>query len=265
MTKILLFTDIHVTHNCKPIIRLDPAQRFADGLSHALAHHPDAEGIVIMGDLTHHGITQQYTQLRWLLADCPIPVHLMLGNHDDRVVFLQEFPDSPRTDAGFVQFSLNNDGHRLICLDTKDANAPDRHSGWLCAERLDWLAGQLQTDRMVTVLTHHPPFDSGFQGMDAIKLRNGDQLLALLQKHGVQQLISGHIHRTIMGNIGGLPIAMLKSTCHQMPMDLNAAGTSHSVDEPGAYGVLRLTDVGAVLIPEDFTLPAPDRRFDPYS
>lgn len=265
MKKLLIFTDPHITDAGDTIIGLDPLQRFAQGLAHAISHHPDASGIIISGDLTHHGSPIQYARLKDCLAECPIPVHLMLGNHDDRANFSNAFEQNTEAAFGFIQFRLDYDHHTILCLDTKDADAPDHHSGLLCAKRLTWLDRQLKDAKgqFITVICHHPPHEVGFPGMDAIRLRNGGALLA--RAKGFDQLICGHVHRTIMGSLQGLPFAMLKSTCHQAPLDFVDPETSSSIDEAGAYGVLCLMKRSVVLHTEDYTLPPSPATPDPSS
>jgi 3',5'-cyclic AMP phosphodiesterase CpdA len=259
MHKILVFTDIHIVAQGQTIIGLDPFARFTQGLAHALTRHPDAARIVLCGDLTHRAAPEEYARLREALADCPLPVSLMLGNHDRRAAFLTAFPETTQMDSGHIQHTADIGAYRLICLDTLDEAAPDLHSGWLCPARLDWLDQRLNEagPRPVIVFTHHPPIDTGFAGMDAIGLRNRDELIARLSAaDNVVQIMSGHIHRTVQGSAGGIPTAILKSPCHQMPMSLDAQDTSLSIDEPGAYGLLLLTETGVIVHTEDFTLPA---------
>lgn len=268
MDKIIVFTDIHITPEGEGLIGLDPAARFAEGLAHALRNHPDAAGIVISGDLTHRGAPAEYARLRELLSGCPLPVSLMLGNHDRRAPFLDVFPDTPVTTSGFVQQTLEIGRTRLILMDTLDESSPGLQDGYLCQDRLDWLDSALSEARLaeqrVILFTHHPPILTGFDGMDSIGLRNRTELVERLRAHGnVVQIISGHIHRTISGSAGGIPTAVFKSPCHQMPMLLHDSGHSLSVDEPGAYGILLLTDEAVIVHSEDFTLPpAPIGRYD---
>ena len=91
--------------------------------------------------------------------------------------------------------------------------------------------------------------------MDAIGLKNAAALRAVLKSGPVVHVLSGHIHRTISASVDGLAMTVFKSTCHQMPMLLGAEGTGHSVDEPGAYGIVLLTGSDVVVHMEDFTLP----------
>lgn len=258
MTKILVFTDIHFLAGGGTIIGLDPIERFKSGLAHALHHHGDAERIIITGDLTHHGHPDEFACLRAALADCPLPVDLMLGNHDRRETFRAAFPATPVTQAGFVQNHIDTGAYRLILLDTLDEEADIEHSGLLCAHRLDWMDRAIADagERRVIVFTHHPPIVTGFAGMDRIGLKNRAEFAERLSAHGnVCQIISGHVHRTISGSTAGIPTMIFKSTCHQMPMVLGADSSSLSIDEPGAYGLLLLVDDGVIVHTEDYGLP----------
>ena len=258
MHKVLVFTDIHILPEGETVIGLDPFARFTRGLAHATERHPDAARIVLCGDLTHNAAPAEYARLKQALAGCPLPVDLMLGNHDRRAPFLAEFAQAPVTEAGFVQQYLDIGDYRLILLDTLNEEADDTHSGHLCAHRLDWLDHALASagERRVLVFTHHPPMITGFSGMDWIGLHNRAELIERLVAHGrVVQIISGHIHRTIQGAAGGIPVSIFKSPCHQMPMALGFQDSSLSIDEPGAYGILLLHDDGVIVHTEDFTLP----------
>jgi hypothetical protein len=91
--------------------------------------------------------------------------------------------------------------------------------------------------------------------MDNIGLNNGDSFNNIIRANrAVSMVIAGHVHRTILGTSGGKPCAVLKSPCHQMPLDLYGENSSSSVDEPGAYGLLLLGNNSPVLLTEDVGL-----------
>ncbi|MFV2053072.1 metallophosphoesterase [Aliiroseovarius sp. YM-037] len=262
-SKILVFTDVHITKAGQQIIGLDPLERFQTGLRHALGHHPDAERLIVMGDLVHFGSRKEYERLAGALRDVPIPVHLMVGNHDRREAFLEVFPDTPVTGSGHVQTVIDVAGTRLILLDTLDGPPyPDgHHAGRLCPDRLAWFDTAIAEagGRKLMVFMHHPPFSVGFDGMDSIRLDDSDAFIARLRNMpNVTHIFAGHVHRTISGQIGGIPFSILKSPCHQMPMLLGAAGTAHSIVEPGAYGIVLITPDSTIVHTEDFDLPARD-------
>lgn len=259
MAKIIVFTDLHITVD-DMIIGLDPHARFEQGFLHALDRHPDADRIVCTGDLTNRGDVGSYERLRDLIDQAPMPVDLLVGNHDERVAFKSVFPNQPVDENGFLQSTVDIDGWRLIYLDTLNAPPyvyPEAYCGMLCDQRMAWLSARLEEAATVPtiVFLHHPPNDVGFPGMDAIKLKNGAAFYDLITAVGnTRQVIAGHVHRTISGAHRGIPYAIFKSPCHQQPMQLGCHDISASVDEPGAYGILVTTPDGVIVHTEDFAL-----------
>lgn len=257
MHKLLVMTDIHIVEAGERIIGLDPLARFEAALAQSLRDHPDASALILMGDLTHHGRPAQYARLASALAGLPVPLIPMIGNHDRREPFLAAFPHAPRTEHGHVQTVLDLPHHRIITLDTLEGPPypPGFHAGRLCPDRRAWLAAALAGagPRRPLVFAHHPPFATGIPGMDQIPLLDGAPVLDLLAAHGAH-LFCGHVHRTISGTSRGVGFTMLKSTCHQGPLDLVSLDSSLSIDEPGAYGVLLLTEDGVIAHSEDVGL-----------
>lgn len=260
MKKLICMTDIHITDEGDKIIGLDPLERFIMARDAALERHADAEAMILMGDLTHHGRVSQYERLAPALAHIPMPVIKMIGNHDRREAFMEVFPDTPVTPDGHVQQIVDLPGHRIITLDTLDGPPYPQwhHAGMLGSDRLSWLKEALDgaDGRIPLVFAHHPPFDTGIIGMDFIKLKDGQELLALLAGYPNAHLFCGHVHRTISGSLNGVSWSMLKSTCHHGPLELEKIDPTLSLDEPGSYGLALLADTGVIFHSEDVGIEA---------
>lgn len=260
MQKLLIFTDLHIESAGKSIVGLDPSSRFEAGLAHALARHEDATALMLLGDLTHHGKADQYHRLKEALGANRLPLYATLGNHDVPKNFAASFPEQ-MSGEGFAHHSFDLGGLTVLLLDTFDHGGNVRkHAGWLCARRLRWLDLQLAAagNRPLLVACHHPPFLTGFEGMDAIRLINSAALMDRLRAYpGPTHLLCGHVHRTISGQADGVGFTTLKSPCHQMPLVLGKGSSGLSVDEPGAYGVVLASDAGVIVHSEDFALAAP--------
>lgn len=260
MTKILLFTDIHMLPEGRTIIGLDPLDRFSRGLQHAARMHPDADLMILTGDLTHYGDAPSYARLKSALDGFPIPVTMTIGNHDERANFLAAFPGAAVDGNGFVQDVIDFDDIRCVVLDTNislERGHADHSAGRLCEKRLNWLDERLSEadGRPVLVFMHHPPHDTGFRGMDAIKLLNGEDFYRVVERHGnVRHIFAGHVHRTIGGSHRGIPFSIFKSPLHQQPMPFDIDDTSSSVDEPGAYGIVVVTPQGLQVHSEDYEI-----------
>jgi hypothetical protein len=135
-----------------------------------LPRTPDA--LIVTGDLTDHATSEEYGLLGELLSPLPMPVYLAAGNHDDRDVLQQTFPDQPRLRGkdGFVQYVVDDFDVRLVVLDTVIPRAP---GGELCGRRLGWLDRALsESDRPTVIAQHHPPFITGMTFMDQMGMMN---------------------------------------------------------------------------------------------
>jgi len=84
--RIAHLSDLHLARGP---LAVPPAAALADALARALALEPRPDCVVITGDLADTGHPDEYAALRAILRKCPVPVHLLPGNHDDRA------PSSP--------------------------------------------------------------------------------------------------------------------------------------------------------------------------
>ena len=249
--KVLVLTDTHVSNPGSLVKGIDSSARLRATLDMASVDHPDAACAVVMGDLVHWGGPGEYAEFLACLGERPWPVHLMLGNHDNRAKFIEAFPDAPLTPSGHVQQVVDLDGWRLVLLDSHDEqfSAPF-HSGVLCEERMAWLVAALDGagDRRVVVFVHHPPMITFFDGMDEIGLRNSDELLGVLgARPNVEMVVSGHLHRSISGVARGVTVTILQSTSHQSPLALGESSTDLNTDEPPAFGIVLLHETGVTV------------------
>ncbi len=138
--KFIHLSDIHLGAPGALIEGLDPHERLARAFGHMAEHHADAVRLVITGDLTHHANPDAYAALRDAIKILPMPVRLMVGNHDERGAFFHAFLNHPRDENGFVNHAEDVAGVRFIYCDTV---MPQSHSGAFCEQRRAWLATQL--------------------------------------------------------------------------------------------------------------------------
>ena len=257
MDKVLVFTDLHFRNFGETILGIDPAARFKEGLAHALRNYPDTAHIVFLGDLTNSGKISEYRQLRLALEGVETPYTLMCGNHDNRDHLTRVFPEVTCLPSGHLQCSIDIGDTRLIMLDTLDGPPyrNDYHAGFLCADRLGWLDEALAGARARSlVFMHHPAWVTGLSGMDDIRLRNSSAFFDVLDKHkNTAHIFTGHLHRTISGNVQGYSFSTFKSPNIQTPLFLENLHISQSTPEPAAYGLVLLGE-NIIVHTEDFQL-----------
>lgn len=256
----VILTDTHFVPAGTTLYALDPASRLRAALAVVERDHPDARFIIITGDLAHWGERAAYESLRDVLADAPLPVHLMLGNHDKRRPFREVFPDADDDGSGYVQAVRIFETFSMITLDTLDEHGPT-HAGLLCPARLGFLEealAQVPADRPLLLFQHHPPFDTGLPHMDRIKLRNGAEELSVFSRiRRPDYLFMGHIHRPLAGVWNGIAFHIQRALMHQVAFDLRSESRIPGTHELPDYGFVTVRDGTLVVHQNSFLYAGP--------
>jgi 3',5'-cyclic AMP phosphodiesterase CpdA len=210
--KFVVLSDLHLGPPGMAVNGLEPAARLAAGIAAINRDHADADFVAIAGDLADLGETAAYEALKHLLAPLAMPCHITIGNHDNRQAFLSVFGEGLADPKGLVSKAIDQDGYRVILLDT---TTPGTHAGALCDGRRDWLAARLDeaADRPVIVIMHHHANRLSLP-VDDIPLADGAGFARLLKRHpDVRMVIAGHVHLTTSGIWHGIPMTTLAG-CH---------------------------------------------------
>jgi 3',5'-cyclic AMP phosphodiesterase CpdA len=201
-----------------------------------VALDPLPDLVVATGDLVDIPDARSYGLLREILAKLPLPVFVLPGNHDERQQLRAGFPDHRylARDGEFLHYAIDEYPVRLLALDTV---IPGQPGGTLCARRLRWLDERLsESDAPTVIALHHPPFTTGIDHMDQMRLDNPAALADLVRRHPqVQRVICGHLHRPIQTLFAGTMASVCPSTAHQVALDLKPGSAARFVMEPSAF------------------------------
>jgi 3',5'-cyclic AMP phosphodiesterase CpdA len=138
---------------------------------------------------------------------------------------------------GFVQSVVDAGPYLFLLLDT---HVPGEGWGSLDNGRLDWLDRALaNADRPCFICLHHAPLPTGLPAYDAIGLRGSDRFAAVLRRHRskVSQVIFGHCHMFLSGNMGGIPVCGIRSLLYQAQPNFEDDRFLDAPDMASAYGV----------------------------
>lgn len=240
-----------------------------------MAEQPDI--LLLTGDLTEHGDAASFVRLADALRGFPAPVWPIPGNHDLRDELLAAFPHvqpSLHETGGFIQYAIEQEGLRLVMLDTLDVG---RHGGAFCETRARWLQAELAAHPGIptALVMHHPPFPTGIAWMDtqsnepwvarfAEAIAGQDQIVAIL---------CGHVHRAAATAWHGRTAIICPSSAPAVALNLTGIdpdqpdGRALITDEPPGFALHRWDGVslvshllGAV---DAATLAAYDARLQP--
>lgn len=254
-------SDLHVRPVGVPAYRVAETNKLlARAVDALLALEPRPDAVVITGDLTDCGLVEEYEVLASQLARLPMPVHLVLGNHDRRETFREVFGETEGTADGFTGFDVDVGGVRVVGIDTV---VPGASFGMLCATRLAHLEALLSArpDVPTVIAMHHPPTACGIGHMDRIALMEGAERFAeIVARHpNVERVLAGHHHRPIQSRFAGTILQVAPSVAHQVVLDLSEDGPPAFVMEPAAFLVHVLVD-GAVVSHQAYV----ERHDGPY-
>lgn len=238
------FTDTHVmAGGTYGEFRLDTAETLRRVIATLGTLEPRPAFAVVGGDLVSPDLLDRsrtltadeyvpsYRLFRELLGALPFPAHLILGNHDDRAAFHRVMGTGAPTDAPHC-WAVDHAGYHFVGL---DSHVPGKAWGELDASQLEWLRGNLGAHRgqPTFVFVHHHPWPIGVAWMDAMSLRGGDALAALLGDFpDARWIVCGHVHQDQTVQRGPLTMWTTPSTCFQIsPL----SQTRHVLPGPPAF------------------------------
>jgi len=244
---IAQMTDIHVGFAPDEKPEELNLTRFRATLKRLLEGPNRPDVLVLSGDITDRGDAESFAKTAALLADCPVPILPMVGNHDSREGLLGAFPQVVPAEGGFLHYVVEAGlGLRIICLDTLEDG---RHGGAFCEARAGWLTARLAEapDTPTLIFMHHPPVVAGIDWMDPAPEEPWIQRLRSVLE-GQRQVLAvhcGHLHRQINARFAGIPLGVTPSVAPLVAMDLNAIDMHRPDDrelitaEPPTYALHR--------------------------
>jgi len=151
--------------------------------------------IIASGDLISDESQESYRRLQCLLEPLPVPVHFLMGNHDDRAAFRRVFRPNDTPSADPVCEAFEHGESRFLLLDSL---LPGKVEGHLADEQLRWLESELSAhrDRATWIFLHHQPLPIYVRWLDALGLQNQEGFLSVLAQHPqVEAVCYGHVHQ----------------------------------------------------------------------
>jgi Icc protein len=151
--------------------------------------------VIASGDLVSDESKDSYQRLQAFLSPLEAPIHLTLGNHDDRIAFRQVFRPAEIPSREPVCEAFEQAGVRFLLLDSA---LPGKEEGLLDPDQLVWLETELagRPDQPTWLFLHHQPLPIHIRWLDQLGLQNRDQFLSVLARHRQIQVVGyGHIHQ----------------------------------------------------------------------
>lgn len=223
-TRWALFSDTHIAESLDTVAReVNMAAHLRAAITEVLGLADKPAGVLVNGDCAYlKGLEGDYTSFAGLikpLSDAGLPVHLTLGNHDDR--------DNIRKGVVAAVGASPMEGRRVSIIETSRANwvlldsldKVNSTPGRLDAEQRAWLAAALDArkDKPALVMVHHNPqaVPAGDTTTKITGLVDTAELFdLLLPRKQVKALFYGHSHVWSIKEREGLHLVNLPAVAY---------------------------------------------------
>ncbi len=173
-------------------------------------NHATPNAVLATGDLAQDGSVEAYQSFDEKVETFDCPVFWFSGNHDDRDAMKQVAGG-----RGVLEKVVRMGNWQFIFLDSLLEGEVHGHLSDSELKLLDDTLSE-RPDLYSMVSFHHHPVDIDCKWLDAIGLKNRDELLRIIDGHSnVRCLLWGHIHQEIDLVRKGVRLLATPSTCVQ--------------------------------------------------
>ncbi|CAK1852720.1 3',5'-cyclic-AMP phosphodiesterase [Vibrio crassostreae] len=155
-------------------------------------------------------------------------IYAVAGNHDDSRLMRKELKGS----TIFVTDKATSCGREFVFLDSSFKPLDKRHplaSGRIDNRGMAQLKQQLRKANDPIVVVHHPVIPVGADWMKAIRLENEADVMNVLRKYRVRDVICGHGHDGITATQQGVTQYMAPSTAYGFDHSINEYNRSEKI------------------------------------
>lgn len=186
---IIQISDTHLMdQDHLEFVRMNPEQSFHHVMQHIVERHPQLNAIVHTGDLAQVPVPRTYQRYLDFMQSLKTPFYQVPGNHDNA----EHFPFHQQQNKVHV---IHFGPWSVVLLNSAVKGKID---GWVDETQLNQLEQILQefAQQHIVIACHHHPFEMQSKWIDQHKLKNTQDLTAVLAKyHNVKIVLSGHVHQ----------------------------------------------------------------------
>lgn len=186
--RFLVVNDLHYLDNhCGPW--------FERLVKQMKGHKEKIDFCLVVGDLAENGKAEQLGPVRDILKKLPMPVHVVVGNHDHRGVderqpFEQLYPNS-------INYRFDHRGWQFLGLDSSHGNRAKVAVQPPTLQWLDKTLPKLDKKRPMIVFTHFP-----FGPLTPYRATNAVEVLERFKDYNLQAMYNGHFHGFTERHVG---------------------------------------------------------------
>lgn len=217
--RVVLLSDTHIPDSPDVSARgVNMTDNLRQVVASIVGQSQQPAGVIINGDCAYlKGLPADYANFATCVAplvDAAIPLHLTMGNHDDRGplydALSSQRPETPLVDSKHVSVLQMPHANFFLLDSLHQVNVV---TGMLGDEQLAWLAESLtrMSDKPAVLISHHhPQFEPPAEGRPWGGIMDTDRLMGVVGQHRhVKAMIFGHTHNWSLRRHGDLQLINL--------------------------------------------------------
>ena len=222
---------------------------------------PKPDLIVLGGDLLEEGQKGNYDAITELFRDIEVPLHTVVGNHDD----LKALKNSSLLEKGKSYGGYGSFEHGDLHFVLLNSAGTGKSHGNIEEQQLLWLSRDLWAnhDKPVLIFMHHHPIDSGIPWLDKMKLENAEAFWKIVPPYSknILGVFFAHLHIQISTVIRGILVASSPAVCFQYAGNSEATKAELSPEQPG-FNLIDVNNWQLRVRTVRFAPPSSDRSAD---
>lgn len=206
---MIQITDTHLMDKPEAkFVGINPEDNFHAVMEDIQNRYKNIDLIIHTGDLAQAAFPETYDRYIAYMRQFGVDFYHIPGNHDNLNFFPFHTPEPQPTIIELGQW-------RIVLLNSSVNGRTDGRIQEAQLAQLQQTLEQLQ-DYFVIIACHHNPFEMNSKWLDQHKLKNADELKAVLEPFcNIKAVLHGHVHQESYNEWNGVKFISTPATCVQ--------------------------------------------------
>lgn len=218
--------------------------------------------ILHTGDVAYDPVPGVYDAVKEVFSEIDVPIYYLAGNHDDSKALQSELLQRDENALqDYLHYEFTIKGVQIVCLDSNGPHDPEKPTGFVTQEQLDWLDEicNRDDDNPLVIAVHHNVLPAYVPWLDDwMRIENGEAFHEVVRqaRDRLCGVFYGHIHQNIQTIRDGVTYVSSGSSWCQFFSYPDPSNTHyiHNFNTLPSFNMVTITDTTTAIIRHSFPL-----------